>query len=148
MSNDKLAEALRQILDATGGYVPNTSKVIWRNAQEALQAHAAEAAQAEPFTGFHEGRRGNLVVDREALHASPGYKRQIAALDKLLHARPAQDAKDAARYRWLRDMADIDKDHPYVMQRVPEPTEDCDMYVHGDYLDAAIDAAMTKESGR
>lgn len=35
------------------------------------------------FSAFVMGRRGNMVVDRDALHASVGYKRQIEALSEL-----------------------------------------------------------------
>lgn len=54
--------------------------------EEDETASTAEVTQDEPFTGFRDGKRGDLVVDRKALHESPGYKRQIAALDDLRDA--------------------------------------------------------------
>lgn len=46
MNADKLADALRTILDHVDGYVPNTPKAIWRDAQAALAEHDAQPAQA------------------------------------------------------------------------------------------------------
>ncbi len=48
---------------------------------------------------------------------------------------PTQDAKDASRYRWLRDFAD-------------SYTWDYLGGIGDDRVEAAVDAAMAKESGR
>lgn len=128
-TQDKLAESLREILDVTGGYVPNTSKSTWRRAQEALQAHAAEAAQAaEPVYQYQDTPDSWVDCDYDLYNASGDPKR-------ILYTRPqpAQDAKDGARYRFLADH------------------QDADLYMENpgkELLDRAIDAAMAKEYGR
>lgn len=43
------------------------------------------------MTDFNAGRRGGLVVDRNSLHISEGYKRQVAALQKLNEAKAMTD---------------------------------------------------------
>ena len=42
--------------------------------------NTTKPAVAKPFSAFTMGRNGSMVVDREKLHESDGYKRQIAAL--------------------------------------------------------------------
>jgi hypothetical protein len=43
---------------------------------------------------FKFNHRGSLVVDRDALHASPGYARQVAALAQLRAMRGTSDCID------------------------------------------------------
>jgi hypothetical protein len=45
--------------------------------------NTTKPAVAKPFSAFTMGRNGSMVVDREKLHESDGYKRQIAALAEL-----------------------------------------------------------------
>lgn len=53
---------------------------------------------------------------------------------------------DANRYRWLRDQnADIDAGF-YVVDQTDSPPKDITWV--GSHLDAAIDAAMSKESAK
>lgn len=47
-----------------------------------------------------------------------------------------KDAQDAARYRWLRALSDANQFEVYDMARAP-------LLMHTEYLDAAIDAAIS-----
>lgn len=43
----------------------------------------SKPAGSKLFSAFTMGRNGSMVVDREKLHESDGYKRQVAALVEL-----------------------------------------------------------------
>src|SRR5574337_1536035 len=127
-TQDKLAEALNslRLKFTSGNDVPVPEARITRAEWEAIeQARAAEAAQYEPdgsdapirdepFTGFRDGKRGDLVVDREALHASPGYKRQIAALAELRNVQAQAQSGE-----WVQKaIVDAKGDIKYVHVRI------------------------------
>lgn len=83
-----------------------------------LRDHAAAAAQPEPFTGFKDGNRGGLVVDRGALHASPGYKKQVGALKRLHEAKAAQPQNsDEAVAHFVEKTAEIISGAPFPSGR-------------------------------
>jgi hypothetical protein len=85
-----------------------------------------------------------LARDRqEVIRAKVGALAALAAYD----AAPDDDAKDALRYRWLRDKADPDAgDGIYVSQYGLTNSWGKDLHPHleGQELDAAIDAARSK----
>jgi len=80
---------------------------------------------------------------REQLDSCVSFKKRQS--DEWLSWAEKRDALelDAARYRWLRDVADADSGHPYV---TIHKTNDCGKWFNtwecGEGLDAAIDAAM------
>lgn len=45
------------------------------------------------FSDFKTGRKGNLVVDRQKLHESDGYKRQVEALRRLAEVKAETQEK-------------------------------------------------------
>lgn len=65
----------------------------WETVVDALLAAHAQAQQADSaaFTGFEYNRNGGLTVDRDALHESPGYKKQVAALKDIRAHAQAQE---------------------------------------------------------
>lgn len=69
------------------------------------------------------------------------------ATAKPLFANPPTDsveAKDAARYRWLRDESDQDSWHPYICRDFPSHNA-TEILMHGPDVDMAIDTAMSAE---
>lgn len=68
-------------------------------------------------------------------------KRLLARIDAA-----AQEARDAARYRWLRDLSgNAPTDTPSAM--LLDDYGDSFKYIDGPQLDAAIDAAMQAQAG-
>lgn len=67
------------------------------------------------------------------------------AIDAAIKQRE-QDAKDAARYRWLRDHSGRDG-QPYIRCDDP-PFEPMDYWITAGTADSCIDRAMAEESGR
>lgn len=59
----------------------------------------------------------------------------------------ADDARDAARYRWLRDRSDPDMEQPYITRHKVNSWgkwfNTCDK---GDYADSVIDAELAKSN--
>lgn len=98
-----------------------------------LQATIGQMERAEPVAYITD--RGIVWRDaRFAISAPIGTK---------LFDRPAQDAADAARYRWLRVPRNFI--HASVVVDDIAETADC-TFNHGAALDSAIDAAMKKEN--
>jgi len=104
MNADKLADALRTILDHVDGYVPNTPKAIWRDAQAALAEHDAQPAQAaQPVplvADLTNALHWALRRVRTSLDTGDLYANAEAVLNRagatLLPAQPSADAEDAA----------------------------------------------------
>lgn len=106
---------------------------------EALRNLCAEMASVAKERG----------VSRDQVNTYRWCKRRIMAIvaDRLTktHPRPAQDAKDAARYRWLRDKSGR-AGSPYI-RCDDHPFKPMAYWITAGTADSCIDRAMAKESG-
>jgi hypothetical protein len=150
MSNEKLAQALSMISlserDTTTSAADKVQAMA-RIARKALQAHAAEKRRArEGVTEESKVRawneyRSSAVAKLTTIHELDVCWAFEGGWDAALEAvcPDGQDAKDAARYRWLRSCG-----------AAAEELAICTDYgwVAGSDFDETIDAAMAHESGR
>lgn len=89
-----------------------------------------------PVCGSEGATSNEATINKELF----GIRRELAAAQE----RAEQNAKDAERYRWLRDSASPSHQIPFVTSGAdygwgPE-------IVNGEPLDAAIDAAMKEKA--
>lgn len=162
---NKLIEALRAEVaewrTRVPGVTPSTSRIVMREwcadrIDAILKAHAAESVQSPEGPTIAMADKANQVYcdTHRLLLFSSGRRPMLAALgaiwpsiveatqshDAEAAQAQAQDAKDAARYQWLRD----DRNYPDRDWW----TNELEAAVTPDQFDNAIDAAMAKESGR
>jgi hypothetical protein len=98
-----------------------------------LRAHHAEIAEAV---------RDTIPTSAwEALLPGTYYMDPPDGGDVSVYEQMRRMAKDAARYRWLRDEANYAKRHDPAVMSYPMELTGSDL-LHGETLDAAIDTAM------
>jgi len=69
-----------------GGCVGTLSLIAWLR-YDKVSHRMSTSGKLVVFSGFKTGRKGNLIVDRQKLHESDGYKRQVEALKTLAEVR-------------------------------------------------------------
>lgn len=92
------------------------------------------------------GQHAQLVnFARSIITAHEAHQKQAEAA-RLLYTNPSEDARDATRYRWLRDQG-WDSDLAVIQEPlgIVVALED---FRSGDELDQAIDSAIAKEQAK
>lgn len=124
---------------------------VWRDMlATAPQLHPAEPVAWRTFDGeggydYRSYEDNETYRDDYIKRNGPKYPNWVQPL--YLHPQPLdQDAKDAARYRWLRDKSGRDG-QPYI-RCDDEPFAPMDYWITAATADMCIDRAMSQESGR
>lgn len=150
MSNFICSTCLDNLVGSTGA--PSVADTAGAN-QEIKVAY-----QEGHFQGHHDGMKDaeeifaklSEIADEEIMARNP--KSIIAVGRALLAAGASEDARDAARYRWLRNEHFPTADNPPLAQVVWKTGDrhwnQWSNLIDGNDLDRAIDDAIAKESGK
>lgn len=157
MSNETLVEALRELfVKWLESRSPFRTTVEVEAAWEGWKANTAIAAMlaaeiTEPVAWSCQDTINDddgcpIGMDEPRVHWGSGCPDDDGGWSPLYgRPQPAQDAKDAARYRWLRDKSGR-AGSPYIRCDDP-PFKPMDYWITAGTADSCIDRAMAKESG-